>query len=109
FENLTAFINALPDFLLLLNRKQHYSVAFSRTAPSKFFCAFFTLDKQQMAAIVFAIGVIIARCAALMASADDVIRNPFAQAFIEHKVFSNEFVLQSLIFYLAGIFNDPSI
>src|SRR4051812_41694638 len=62
-----------------------------------------------MAAIIFAIGMVIARLSTLMTIADDVRRNALAKAFIEHKIFSNEFIFQSLFFHLPRIFNDTTV
>ena len=61
-----------------------------------------------MAAIVFAIGVVIAQRATLVAFRNDIASNALAQTLIEHKVFANKFAIQTLSLNLPGIFDNTA-
>lgn len=62
-----------------------------------------------MATIVLAVGMIIARLSALVAVGDYIIGNSLSQALIKNKVFTYEFVFQSILFYLLRVFDDSAV
>jgi hypothetical protein len=72
-----------------------------------FFPAGITLYKKEMTAIIPAIRMQVCRLPALMTCCDNVFRDPFSQAFIKNKVLPDEFAFKPLLFYLAGIVDDP--
>src|SRR5690554_655530 len=61
-----------------------------------------------MATVISAIGMVVARFAALVATGNNIRSDALAQAMVKHKVFSNKFTFQFFGFYLAGIFNNTS-
>ena len=61
-----------------------------------------------MAKIIGAVGVLVARSAALMALGDDVWADAFAQALVEDEIFADEFVGKILFPHLARIFNNAA-
>jgi hypothetical protein len=109
FEDLPAFIDAGPQLPLRFFRQRNNFHALGGAALVVFFCARAALNKQQVAAIVFAIGVIIARLPALVAMGNHIVGDALAQAFIEHEIFADEFVFKALLFYLACVFDDAAI
>lgn len=62
-----------------------------------------------MTAIIFAISVRVARLATLVAGADDVLGNSLPQPFIKNEIFADEFIFETLIFYLSGIFDNATL
>ncbi len=55
--------------------------------PLYFFRAYWTLNKQQVAAIIFTVGMAVARRAALVAMRDNLIRYTFAHPLVKNKNF----------------------
>src|SRR5476651_1116021 len=66
------------------------------------------LNKQQVADVVFAVGMVITRGAALVTMRDHVIRNTFAHALIKDKILAFKFNRQTLLFRPARIFNNAA-
>src|ERR1700744_2632977 len=71
--------------------------------------AFGTLDKQQMAPVIAAIGMGSGRPAALMALRDDLAADPLAHPVVENKVLPLEFILQPLFPDGIGVMNDTAL
>ncbi|CCJ97710.1 hypothetical protein BN130_173 [Cronobacter malonaticus 507] len=61
-----------------------------------------------MAAVVFTVGVAVARRAALVAVRDHVVRNTLAHTFVKHEVFTDETHRQPLFARFAGVFDDAA-
>jgi hypothetical protein len=78
------------QFLALLIRERNKIPACITAAVVRTICTPLTLDKQKMAGFVDAVGVPVAGCSALMASADDVRGDSLAHPFIKYKVFTDE-------------------
>src|SRR5690606_32800446 len=70
---------------------------------------FFTLNEKQVAGLVCAVCMSVARFAALVAMANNIIRNPFATTMVENKIFPDEFILKPQIFHLPRIFNYAAL
>lgn len=66
------------------------------------------LDKQDVAVVVGAVDVGIGHGPALVAMRDDLGPHPLAEALVEHKVFAQKFVLQSLRLHLPRVFDDAA-
>ena len=45
---------------------------------------------------------------ALMTMSDDILRDPLSQPIVEHKILSNEFALETLLFYLSCVVDDSA-
>lgn len=66
------------------------------------------LDEEEVAKIIGAVGVRVARSAALMASGDDVGADAFAQALVEDEIFADELVGKILFPHLARVFDNAA-
>src|SRR5688572_12571120 len=62
-----------------------------------------------MASFVGAVGVSIASFAALVALANNIIRNPLPTAMVKNKIFPDKFILKPQIFNLPRIFNNAAL
>ena len=69
-------------------------------APFKLGGAARALNEQQMAAVVLAVGVGVARRTALMAVGDHIVGDALAHALIEHEVFADKLQRQPCSFAL---------
>ena len=72
------------------------------------FCAGFALNKQQMAAIIQAVGMRIAGRSALVALTDNIIADAFPEPVVEYKVLTPEFVGQMLLLHCIGVVNNST-
>src|SRR5471030_1306244 len=61
-----------------------------------------------MATVIFAVGVVIAFCTALMTVCDDIIRNTLAHTLIKDKVLAFKLHRQTLLFCTTSILNGPT-
>ena len=68
-----------------------------------------TLNKQYMTRLVGTIGMVITWLTALVTGRDNLLSYPLTQPFIEDKVFTQKFILQTLCLYLTGIFNNTTV
>lgn len=68
-----------------------------------------TLDEQEVASNIEAVGVIVAGFAALMAGSDYIFRDAFGPTFIEDEVLTNELVRKLAFPHLPHVFNDSTI
>src|SRR5690606_31592186 len=80
FKNFVAIRDTLAKPFLLFFRQIDYFNTFLTAAIFHRNFAFFTLNEKQVASFVGAIGMCIASFAALVAMANDIIRNPFPTA-----------------------------
>ncbi len=78
-------------------------------AVGEFFLAGFALDKEQVAGVVGAIGVVVAGLAALVAFGDDFRCDAFADAFVEDEVFAVEFAGEIFFGDFFGVFDDAAV
>ena len=74
----------------------------------KFIQTIFALNKQQMTSDVFAVAMRVRFLAALMAIANDFLRDLLAQTIIENEIFAFEFIFQILLFDLPHIFDNSA-
>src|SRR5690606_14740600 len=100
---------AFTDFTLFFYGKLINILTFGSAASAVLFSTGITLNKQQVAIIIFTVGMLITFVAALMASADHIFRNPLTKPFIKNKVLSNKSRLQFFTFQLAHIVNDAAV
>jgi hypothetical protein len=77
-------------------------------ATFKLLCTGFTLNEKKMASFVGTVDMSVCRFPADMAVGDDVVADPFTQAFIENEIFSDEFILKPVVPDLAYIVDDPT-
>ena len=68
-----------------------------------------TLDKQQMTGLVDAIYMGVTRGTALVALGNHLFGNTLSPPLVEDKVFPFEFIIQSLVLHLTGVFDDPAL
>ena len=99
---------SFSDFFLLFFRKVDDLKTLAGTTAIVLFSTFITLNKQQVTAMILAVGMGISGFAALMTMTYDVFRNSFAESFIEDEIFSDEFIFEILFFYLAGVVDDSA-
>ena len=99
-EYLSALVDTLSDFLLLVFRQLNDLSAFVGAASVVFLLTRIALNKEQMATIVLTVRVIIARIATLMTYRNDIFCYPFAKALIKHKILTDESIFQSVFFDL---------
>lgn len=78
FEDLPSLVDAPANFFLFFKGQFYDLHTGFRAASVVFFCTFFALDKQEVAAVVLAVGVIIARFAALMTGSNDIVGDALA-------------------------------
>lgn len=83
--------------------------AFFGAAVGEFFLAGFALDKEQVAGVVGAIGVVVAVRAALVALRDDFVGDAFADAFVENEVFAVEFAGEVFFGDFFGVLDDATV
>jgi hypothetical protein len=100
---------AFAQFFLFFFGQLHHLVALFAATVSKMIFAGIALNKKQIAIDVCAIGMLVAGIAALVAIADNIVGNAFAQTIVEHKVFSLEFRLQSFGFNFLGVGYDATM
>ena len=67
------------------------------------------LNKEQVTAVIGAIGMVVARHAALMALRNNILGNPLTKTGIKHKVLTFKQNRKPLFPCLAGIFNDAAL
>ena len=83
--------------------------AFCGTTVVKPFGTVITLNKKQMASVVRAVSMGVARFSTLVAMRDNIRRNPFAEPLIKNEIDADEFVVQTLFAYLSGVLNDAAV
>ena len=62
-----------------------------------------------MAAIIFTVGMAVARRTALVAMRDNLIRYTFAHPLVKNKIFANKTHRQALLARLTGVFNNSAL
>ena len=62
-----------------------------------------------MAAIIFTVGMAVARRTALVAVRDNLIRYTFAHPLVKNKIFANKTHRQALLARLTGVFNNSAL
>ena len=67
------------------------------------------LDKEQVTGRIGAIGMIIARLSALVASGDHLFADALTHALVEDKILAHKTIFQSLVLHLSGIFDDAAL
>ncbi len=70
--------------------------------------AIFALNKQQMTRPVFAVSVRVAFFVALMAIADYLVRDLFAEPTVKVKILAFKFIFQIFLFDLTSVFNNSA-
>jgi hypothetical protein len=71
-----------------------------------FVFAFITLDKKQMAGIVFAISMSISSRTTLVTNRNNIPRNSLAPTLIKNKILSYKFIIESLFFAIVCVLDD---
>src|SRR5882757_11386133 len=105
-EDMPALVDAFPQFFLFFRGQVEGVQAGLAATPLVFGGAGRTLNEQQMTGFIPAIGVGIGRLAALMATGNDLFGDALAQAIVEYKVLSFEFIFQPLLFYGIRIMDN---
>src|SRR5690348_14345891 len=78
-KNISSFIDPFANLFLPFQRHVNSFPAFYATTTFIFFSAFVALNEEQMATIIFAICMRVARFTALMAMSNYIIGDPFSQ------------------------------
>jgi hypothetical protein len=107
-ENEVAFGLAFSEFFLDLKREVNGVQTSLTAAVFHLSLASLTLNEEQVAGVVYAIGMGIGRVSALVANRNDVRGDAFAAAFVKNKVFADEFVFDPLFFAVVGVFDDAT-
>lgn len=101
--------NAGAELSLFLDGQESDLLAVGAAGRCRAFTTRFTLNKEQIAHGVFAVYITVAFTVALVTLREDIIGNPFSDALIEDKVFSNKTREKPLLLHLVGVLNDPSV
>jgi hypothetical protein len=86
-----SFINPFPEFFSLFFGQLVRLPAFNTAASVVVRCTAVALYKQEVATFIFTVGMCIGWLPALVTGGNDISGDPFAEAVIEYKVFTNEF------------------
>ena len=107
-EDHLSSVDPFAELFLFGGGQLEYRIAFIAAAAVVLRGTVFALDEQQVTAVVLAVGMCIAGFAALVAVADDIVCNAFAEALIKYKVLAFEFVGDALLAGFVGIFDDTA-